>query len=141
MDNNLVNKEKRSKIRIPLLVEACYWTSTTVTGESCSITDITSDGVFIKSSKFPVIGEDIRVKFVLPKDLGILELTGTVKWKRWTLKKGSTESLGFGIKFTFDVPSHKAIMEAYCTYLKNKQIIQVTKRLMEEFFNRRNPVI
>lgn len=130
-------KERRKNIRIPLLGETCTW----VSGEASitsQISNISNDGMFIKSDKMPE-QKEIDIRIALPGDLGVFEVPGKVVRKQWAaLKKKSTE-LGFAVKFEIVQDNHQKIMDSYCIYLRNKQIITVSKRIIEEFFSQLDP--
>lgn len=135
------SKERRKEIRIPLLAESILWIGNgQLTATESQVLDISKSGVFIKSANLPGVGSSISVSFKLPGDLGILNLKGTVAWRRWTPNKKIRGEVGFGVSFDHLDKSKEKIMDAYCIYMRNKQIIAVSKKIVEEFFSKR-PVI
>lgn len=135
-----MNKERRQQIRIPLISEACHWYDDQGALSEDTLVDITNLGMFIKSDREPKPRERVIIKFYLPGDLGNLNLYAEVVWKRWMLTKNSKLSKGFAVKFVDNREDHLKILDAYCVYLRNKQIITVTKRLVEEFFKNPKPL-
>ena len=129
-------KERRKHMRIPLLSESCHWFDDQGRISDNEMTDINMGGVFIKSDLIPKNSEKVIVRFTLPGDLGNLNLTGVVVWKRWAVPKESKLPKGFAVEFTENKISSIKILEAYCTYLRNKQIIKVSKRIVEAFFGK-----
>lgn len=126
-------KDKRNSIRIPLLSEKVMIGQ----GQYFEIADITPYGLFVKieNSQFPTVNSTLEVTFQLPGDLGPLSISAQVVRISWAKTKRSNVQLGYGVKFVDVRPGHKKILDAYVTYLRNKQIITVSKRIIEEFFN------
>lgn len=132
--NEKQSKERRRSIRVPLISESCYWSSMNFKSKESAITDISEYGLFIKTSFMPEIKENIRVIINLPSDLGQLDLTAKVIIRRWAVSKKSKLEKGFAVEFV-NVPEDTAkILGSLCIYLRNKQIIEVSKRIIEEFF-------
>lgn len=126
------DKERRKTIRIPLLAEACTW----VSGEDCissQMLDISDAGVFVKSEKMPETKE-VEIRIALPGELGTIQLPGKVIRKQWAAVKKRKTEMGFAVQFEVVQPGIKKILDSYCIYLRNKQIIVVSKRIIEEFF-------
>lgn len=136
-----MTKERRTDIRIPLLAESMAWAYEDAIKEvkTCKMTDISKNGVFIECSEYPEAGEVIQLYFQLPKELGILSLKAKVEWRRWAVTKKSKLATGFGVSIIHTDPKIDKIMESYAIYLRNKQIILVSKRIIEEFFSQRPP--
>lgn len=130
------NKERRTDIRIPILNEAMAWSYEGKIAETktCKILDISKNGVFIESKEYPELGETIEIYFQLPKDLGILTLKVKVEWRRWANTKKNPLPIGFGVSIIHTDAKLEKIMDSYVIYLRNKQIIQVSKKIIEEFF-------
>lgn len=132
-------KERRKSIRVPLISESCAWADNTGTVTECPMTDINNNGIYLVSSKQPKPGGLIEVRFKLPGDLGIIPVPSKVIWIRWAVTKDSKFKPGFAVEFQLDaIPNIKKILDSYCIYLRNKQIIQVSKRIIEEFFTEPN---
>lgn len=130
-------KERRKNIRIPLLTEACTWISGKMTYSS-QILNIDNSGLFIKSDQMPETKE-IDLRFALPGDLGVFEVPSKVVRKQWAAVKKKGTEVGFAVQFQIEQPGHQKIMDSYCVYLRNKQIIQVSKKIIEELFSRKAP--
>lgn len=135
-------KDRRSYIRIPLLSEACTWVEYVgphVVERRADMKDITVAGVFIKSDYMPKIGSMILLKFEMPNNLGTITMNGKIVRLRWVKTKKFEEPKGFGVQFLEANAVTKKLMDAYVTYLRNKQIIVVSKRIIEEFFGSKGP--
>ncbi len=127
-------KDKRSEIRIPLLSERVSFVHER--GElAADITDITNEGLFLKTNEILKPRTSLLLKLNLPGDLGSLQVNAKVVRVNWTVnRKKAREQLGMGIRFEDVSPNIKKILDAYVVYLRNKQIITVSKRIIEEFF-------
>lgn len=137
--SSLSNKDKRTGIRIPLLSEKV---DLFVNGEhhDADIGDITIDGIFLKTANILPPKTKIHLVFKLPGDLGNLAVDAEVVRVNWTVnRKRGKESLGFGAQFSEMSAGTKKILDAYVVYLRNKQIISVSKRIIEEFFGPKGP--
>lgn len=140
-----MSKDKRKDIRIPLLSERVElrWLDASFTGmrQTVEVADISEGGLFIKESKvelMPKPGVDRLVCFQLPGDLGLLMLNGKVRRVKWRGTKTSKET-GYAIAFNEIPPKDKKIYDAYRVYMRNRQIITVSKRIIEEFFGPSRP--
>lgn len=133
-------KERRKHMRIPLISERCIWFDDQGRLSETDVLEISGGGAFIRSDHMPKAKEKIIVRFSLPGDLGHLNLTGIVVWKRWAIRKGSKALKGFAVQFTDNKQSYLKILDAYCIYLRNRQIIKVSKRIMEYFFKDNQPL-
>lgn len=134
----LKSKDKRSEIRIPLLSEKATFV---IEGKEfeADIGDITSDGLFLKTEHITAPRTKVSLKLNLPGDLGNLELAAQVVRVNWALsRKKGKETLGMGIRFEGISPNIQKIIDAFVVYLRNKQIITVSKRIIEEFFGDNN---
>jgi hypothetical protein len=130
------SKEKRQHIRYSLIGEQVKWMpKDNIHGpEMVEIHDISDRGVFIESISPVKPQSTIFIEFKLPGDLGSLTVEGRVTWKRWAQRKEDEGKLGFGVEFV-NMPSNiDSILKAYVVYLRNRQIITVSKRLMQDFF-------
>jgi hypothetical protein len=136
------DKDKRSDIRIPLLSETVA-ISSDFYFDRLDVADICSGGIFVKikePNQFLKAKTKVKIIFTLPGDLGDLDLTGEVCRVNWMLsKKKNITVLGMAIKFDPMDAGRKKIMDAYRIYLRNKQIITVSKRIIEEFFGDQGP--
>lgn len=133
------SKDKRAGIRIPLLSERIgyFW------GEEkreADIGDITNEGVFLRTTEILPPKTPLMIHILLPGDLGHLNVEGRVVRVNWTVnRKKNRESMGMGVRFENLNPGTKKILDAYVVYLRNKQIINVSKRIIEEFFGSQGP--
>jgi Tfp pilus assembly protein PilZ len=119
------SKEKRSYIRIPMIEEYLI-----VSNQRYKIEDISESGVFILECLDSIkANEIISLQFILPGDLGYLNLNGKVARINWTDVKKRKK--GAGIELYFNQNTSK-IYKSFVTYLRNKQIITVSKRIIEE---------
>lgn len=129
-----MNKERRNKYRIELIQEICEWSKIGAQLKTTErICNLSPEGMFIESAANPNPQEVIELSLTLPGDLGNLDLKGVIIWRRWANKKKDKAPLGFAVKFLHS-DNTKPIIEALYSYLKNKQIITVSKRIIEEFF-------
>jgi Tfp pilus assembly protein PilZ len=127
-----MNKERRKSYRMELLSEACGWSIVGSPKKTPNkIINISTEGMFVESESNPQ-GE-LEIVLTLPGDLGNLDIKGTVVWRRWAVTKKNKEPLGFAVKFIHN-PNTKKVMDAFYTYLRNKQIMTVSNRIIEEFF-------
>ena len=132
--NTQISKDKRAGIRVSLLSETVTYYHN---GEAkaCAVTDITNDGLFLKTQEILKPKSEITLQLELPGDLGFVQVQAQVMRVNWALnKKKGRETLGMGIRFLNVAQNIKKILEAYVVYLRNKQIISVSKRIIEEFF-------
>ena len=132
-------KDKRTGIRIPLLSERVSFIAEGTRSEA-DVGDITPDGAFLKTDKVLRPKTPVTLNVQLPGDLGLLSLDGEVVRVNWAVnRKKNKENLGMGIRFDNLNPGTKKILDAYVVYLRNKQIINVSKRIIEEFFGSQGP--
>ena len=135
----LKSKDKRNGIRVPLLSEKVMVNCDGLT-RSVDIGDITTDGVFIKTNDLLEPRKKVVVQLTLPGDLGSIDVNASVVRVNWALsKKKDKNQLGMGLRFNGVAPNIKKILDAYVVYLRNKQIITVSKRIIEEFFGSDGP--
>jgi len=132
-------KDKRNGIRIPLLAERVAFISNGERFEA-DVGDITPEGVFLKTNKILPPKTAVTLNIQLPGDLGLLSLEGEVVRVNWAInRKKNRESIGMGVRFDNLNSGTKKILDAYVVYLRNKQIINVSKRIIEEFFGSQGP--
>lgn len=128
------SKDKRTGIRIPLLSENVRYSQGEIQ-KSCLMTDITNEGLFLKTNELLPPRTELTLQLELPGDLGFVQVNARVIRVNWTVnKKKSRESMGMGLRFENVAPNIQKILEAYVVYLRNKQIITVSKRIIDEFF-------
>jgi Tfp pilus assembly protein PilZ len=135
----LKSKDKRAGIRIPLLSERL---TILVDGREleADIGDITNDGLFVKTESLLKPQTKVTLRLNLPGDLGNLQVNAQVVRVNWALnRRKGKENLGMGLRFEEVSPNIKKILEAFVVYLRNKQIITVSKRIIEEFFGNDGP--
>lgn len=132
-------KEKRAGIRIPLLSEKLHYFVDSEMREA-SVGDITAEGMFLKTEQVLAPKTDLRVQIKLPGDLGDLSLKAKVVRVNWAVsRRKNRDQLGFGVQFEDLNDGTKKILDAYVVYLRNKQIISVSKKIIEEFFGSSQP--
>lgn len=100
--------------------------------------NISATGIFIKTATFLKSGEAVLIEIHLPSNLGILAIQSEVVWIKWAKSKKDLHPTGMALKFHTSKPQQQ-IMDAYVTYVRNKQIIEVSKRIVEEFFGSNKP--
>ena len=125
-----MSKEKRDYIRIELLSEYCD-----IGDRTYRVMNIASGGVFIKVSDLDMLlkpKEFFNATFQLPGDLGFLTIPCTVTRVVWKTSK-LNKDIGFAAKFEEMSKGNQKILDAFLVYLRNKQIISVSKRIIEEF--------
>lgn len=132
-------KDKRAGIRVPLLAEKIHYSFYDEVFEA-DIGDITNEGVFLKTQKILRPQTPLEIQMTLPGDLGKLSVKARVVRVNWTVnRRKNKEHMGMGVQFEDVNPGAKKILEAYVVYLRNKQIISVSKRIIEEFFGSQGP--
>lgn len=130
----LRSKDKRAGIRIPLLSEKVSYFVNGVE-HFADVSDITADGLFLKTDKLMSPRTDTLIQLALPGDLGNLQVNAKIVRVNWVAnRKKGKEALGMGVRFENVSPNIRKIIDAYVVYLRNKQIITVSKRIIEEFF-------
>lgn len=137
-------KDKRGDIRIPLLLEKVrvftHFGQEEVFDEILEMADVAKGGAFFRSDKLLKPDVTVQVTLLLPGDLGALPLDGRVIRVAWMInKKKCITHKGFAVKFAPMTPGVDKIWDAYRIYLRNKQIITVSKRIIEEFFGQKGP--
>lgn len=137
--DSVASKDKRAGIRIPLLSEnVAYFHKGSE--KRADISDITNEGLFIKTSEILPPRTQLSLQVQLPGDLGNINVNASVIRVNWTVnRKKSRENMGMGVRFENVPPNIKKILDAYVVYLRNKQIITVSKRIIEEFFGSEGP--
>ena len=138
-------KDKRSDIRIPILNENVVIRTVSLEKYAYKLSNVSKNGIFIKLGPYEKLmapNSFVVVQIDLPKNLGRLMLTGTVCRTNWgkkiDLKKGYYP--GFAVKFENIDVGEQRIWDAFIFYLRNKQIMIVSKRIIQEFFgNMRRP--
>ena len=104
----------------------------TVKGRSFhQLNDFSETGVFIKSEKLLKPGDVCCIMVELPGGLGDFYVDGIVKRVNWSGKDGV---LGMGIQLDFSTILNQKMWESYVTHMRNQQIINVCRRLVDEFF-------
>lgn len=134
-----MSKDKRKSIRIPLLYQKVEFNIAGLWALG-DLKDITTDGAFIKTDAQVKPNTQVSLRFELPGDLGDHYVSGKVVRVNWCVnKKKNIDDLGIGIEFDNLNESQKRILDAYVVYLRNKQIISVSKRIIEEFYGPKGP--
>ena len=134
------SKDKRSSIRIPLTEQTCYMQSIKYGRQLVELKDITNKGMFIGCDKFHKPGETVSFEFILPGDLGELYILAQVKRLQWTKsKKKKWDYTGMGLEFCVVDQAKQRTLNSYVVYLRNRQIIQISQRIIEQFFGPRGP--
>jgi len=142
-------KEKRHDIRIPLLNERfsiktiSLFNNQDIEPHYYQIADISENGIFVKIQKNEKNFKPhqlVNVYITLPGDLDQLILMGRVCRVNWAIRpKVKNYQLGFAVKFEPMSSGYKKIWDAYRIYLRNKQIINVSKRIISEFLGNKTP--
>lgn len=128
-----MSKEKRKDMRIQILNGTVEYYVRGGTYERGRLHDLSAGGAFI-GREIPMDPKsEIVLMFRLPSDLGILECPAEVIWVRWGKTKKSEQPLGFSVKFHLDKNRQK-IMDSFLIYMRNIQIIDVSKRIIEQFY-------
>ena len=125
-------KERRKDIRIPIIDEYAAITFETQSNK-VKIRDISVNGCFVETDILPKPNEVVNAVFRLPNLLGHVIVQAKVKRIRWAQVKKSKTPKGYALEFDFNESKDiEKVMNSYCVYMRNKQIIQVTKRILEE---------
>lgn len=124
-----MSKERRSTIRVPVVDQKII-----LNGSQFTVDNMSRAGLFVLDDALTLkINDPVSIQFALPGDLGNLIVAGKVTHSVWSASKASPK-LGFGIKFVNLTQQTKNILESYESYVRNKQIINISKRIIEEFF-------
>ena len=97
MEDNKVESEKRTELRIPLLI-------TKVKVEQAGkiffgyAKSISKTGLFIQTVNPKDVGERVQIEFALPKDMRTISCTVEVLWKR-VYRPWDKQEPGMGLKF------------------------------------------
>ena len=129
------DKEKRKHIRTTLISEVMKVTEKDV-DKFRSIRDISLGGVYINDLVSPP-GSNLTLTAALPGDLGDLTLTLEVVRCDWAKLKN--KKTGIACKFIGVTEGQGKILDAYIKYLRNRQIVTVSKRIIEDFFGKQPP--
>lgn len=132
-----MTKERRKDIRVDLISESLNLFKSDGTGYHVKIKNISNGGVYLEEIVLRP-NEHCVLSMSLPGDLGKLDLSAKVKRVDWASTKA--KKVGSVLVFYDVSEGNKRILEAYITYLRNKQIITVSKRIIEEFFGKRPPL-
>lgn len=126
-------KERRKDIRVDLLNEQAR-----VNAKLVNIKNICQSGLFfVDAMEAFRVGDVVYIELDLPGDLGYVQIEAKIVQAKWAEK--DIANRGFGVQFINVAANIHKIIEAYCVYLRNKQIIMVSKRIIEEFFGPRKP--
>lgn len=132
------DKNKRRVIRVPLLSESLAINDAVTGLQRVEMKDISPYGAFLATSIPVKPRQVIDLEFHLPNSLGIIPVKATVIRVNWTInKKKHKDTIGFGCQFINVSENNQRILDAYVVYLRNKQIITVSKRIIEEFMGPR----
>ena len=132
-------EERRNDIRIPILAERIEFVHDGVSFNK-NISDISNHGLFVKTDELLPPNAQIHLKIQLPGELGFLHIPSKVVRVNWcSTKTNKNRPMGFGIEFMPTATNLKKILSAYIVYLRNKQIISVSKRILEDFFGPQGP--
>lgn len=137
-----IDKEKRKQIRISFVKpEVVEITLDYIFIKQFKITDMTKDGCFLEDDNLQLeLNKVYNMYIKLPGDLGNLQINALVVRCNWTVNKKKNTKKGYGIKFILNKNEDK-IMDSYVIFQRNKQIITVSKRIIEEFFGPKVPLI
>jgi Tfp pilus assembly protein PilZ len=134
-----MSKERRSHIRTALMSHTVIFE---YGGESHTgyLFDITKKGTFLDTDISIPPKATVKLILELPGDLGTLPVTANVVRVNWAATKNNpSKKKGVGLEFAYMSEGSTKILEALVTYLRNKTIISVSKRIMEEFYDSKGP--
>lgn len=103
-------------------------------GYRVKLKDITPESVYVENLLLNS-SQTGAIKFTLPGDLGTLTVNFKVKRCDWAKLKG--KPTGSVLIFNEVSVNIQELLKTYVIYLKNQQIIQVSRRIMQEFFGKR----
>lgn len=134
--SDLNPKDKRKHWRVALLSEQIRFSTPELGEQTAYMQDISNGGMFIKMKKPLKASQTIYVHFQLPNDkVPLLVVPAKVIRTVWTKsRKRHLNNTGVGIEFQFEGEMQRRVVEAYVTFLRNKQIIAVSKRIIEEYY-------
>lgn len=128
-------KERRKSIRIPIMNTKAW-----LLDDSLELIDISETGAYIASEES--IGPEDKpfinyVTVKLPGELGFLSIPCEVVRINWATTK--TRKKGYAVKFLPMNAGLQKMFDSWLVYLRNHQIISVSKRIIEEFFGQDGP--
>ena len=131
MDKPII-KERRKSMRVTMINPAAW-----LIDPFLNLIDISNGGAFIATDQ-PITPKDkdtiTSVDIMLPDNLGPFSIPCEVVRIQWISTKN--RSKGYAVKFIINNENTRKILYALLIYIKNNQIITVSKRLMEEVFKR-----
>lgn len=98
------------------------------------VRDVSDHGLFVNELYKP--RTELLVRFSMPGDLGKLTLAFTVKRVAWHVPSARARLRGCGGVLSFGSDAQRKIWLSFQTYLRNQQIIRVSKRIIEEMTGR-----
>ena len=127
-------KEKRNEIRLEIITGDLAKINLDVV----SVKNISSTGIYVivdDITKYKV-NTYVIVDLFLPEKLyteyGSIPIKGKITRINWVEVKN--RKLGLAIKFEYEEKnSTKQVVESLINYIKNRQIISVSKRILEEY--------
>lgn len=101
-----------------------------LTWSEISLLNISNEGVFIGHLLKPQ--DRVLLRFKMPGDLGNLTMPFRVARTVWTANK-KAKVVGSGGTLTFATQAQRKIWESMVVFMRNKQIIEISKRIIAEF--------
>lgn len=136
---NSGKKDKRSEIRIPLISQKVTMNFVGFIYER-EVDNICGGGMLVKLQDKDILPRP-KVRgiaiFKLPGNLGEFHLHGYVLRVDWKPKKDKPKSFVF--RFDAVTSGNQKILSAFMVYLRNKQIIAVSKRIIAGLFGKEKP--
>lgn len=131
-----MNKERRKDMRLVLVYETVNIFDSNGIGYFRKLRDISMGGAYIEDIALKP-NEYANISIDLPGDLGKFPINFKVKRVDWAKTKKRKQ--GIAVEFCDMSESNKNILSSYITYMRNRQIVSVSKRIIEEFFGRIPP--
>lgn len=128
-----MSKEKRSEFRVNVVNEQV---NVEINKELkvIKLKDISKKGAFLEDCILKP-GETGKLIITLPSNLGTISIPFVVKRTQWAKVKKLNNKVGVGVEFKEVNPQLTRILESYVVYVRNMQIIKVSRRIIEDFFN------
>ena len=123
-------KERRKSHRITI-VNPKEW----LIHDNWELVDVSKGGAFIATDDIPSAANKHTITGVsvkLPSELGLLILPCKVVRIQWY--KSKEKPKGFAVAFDITNPQVSVIFESWLNFVRNNQIVTVSKRIIEEFF-------
>lgn len=131
------SEEKRKDIRIPILNESVELFSADGVYIKGELKDISQSGAFVYIDPIFKPNTQIFFKIKLPGDLGFSTFEGNIVRVEWV--KSKKKRPGIAVEFNQNMSELvNRTFTAWITYIRNKQIISVSRKILEDFFGPKN---